>query len=71
MASSVSTTARIGTEMRQKSSARSLRQSLTRSAAVDSALLEVGSARASDGSMRRPSLSNSIRRKSAAPALPS
>ncbi len=71
IASSVSTSASIGTDRRQKSSARSLRPSATSSTAVGIALFDAGSVRASAGSMRRPSFSNSIRRKSADPGFPS
>ena len=55
MASNTSTSALIGTEMRQKSSARSVAPSPTSKASNGSALTDKGGARTSAGSIRRPS----------------
>ena len=70
-ASSVSTIDAMGTDSRQKSSARSSGPSRAISAAVGIALVDVGSARSSAGSILRPSRPNSTIRYSVVPGLPS
>ena len=61
-ASSVSTSAEIGTDSRQNISAFSTAPPIAMSADVGIALVDVGSARNSAGSIRRPSDPNSMTR---------